>query len=225
MVFMKNFIPLHKNLKKFIAAVTLISVFGGYQLNQLINTLHDDFLRRTEKILAMERSLGEAATSLGRQIQEWKDMLLRINDTELYRKHRQAFLSYGNKVQVALKQTQIAMQADGMATDEIQQLLVEHQSLSSDYLFANSVLDPGQINSYLETDKLVIGVDRKLQQHLAILKSDIQRFSNQKLNEKLPAAENRYLLGLVGALSLIIMALAGYLFANRIQVDESKTTE
>ena len=214
---MEGYMPLAKYLKIFISAVTILSILGGYELSHLIDRTNDEYLQQTEKILEMERNLGDATTALGRQIQEWKDMLLRINDTELYSKHRQAFLGYSIKVQEALRRTQTAMQEEGMDTDEIQQLLVEHQSLGSDYLFANSVLDPGQINSYLKADKMVIGVDRTLQQHIAVVKSDIQRFSNQQLKEIMPAKLNRYLLGLLGALSLLFMALVGFLFATRFQ--------
>ena len=140
-------------------------------------------------------------------------MLLRLNDTELYNKHRQAFFAAGATVQEALQRTKYAMRDDGMDTGEIEQLVSEHQSLSSDYLFAKSVLNPKQIDSYLEADKLVIGVDRSLQHHISVVKNDIQHFSNQQL-KTMPAQENRRLLALAGAMSLLIMSLAGFFFAG-----------
>jgi hypothetical protein len=102
-----------------------------------------------------------------------------------------------------------------MDTGEIEQLLDEHRSLGSDYMFAKSALNPEQIKSYLETDKLVIGVDRKLQHHIAVVKTEIQRFSDQQLKETMPVGDNRYLLGLMGASSLLVMTLAGLIFAIR----------
>jgi hypothetical protein len=89
--------------------------------------------------------------------------------------------------------------------------------LGSDYVFAKSVLNPGQIKSYLVTDKLVIGVDRKLQHHIAAVKAEIQRFSDQQLKETMPMDENRYLLGLMGASSLLVMSIFGFVFASRFQ--------
>jgi hypothetical protein len=203
--------------KTFIAVVTLISIFGGYQLSQLIYRMNDNYLQRTEKILAMERSLNDATVALGSQIQEWKDMLLRVNDTELYNKHRQAFTEASVGVQEALMRTKMAMKNDGMDTGEIEQLLGEHQSLGSDYVFAKSVLNPEQIKSYLETDKLVIGVDRKLQHHIAVVKAEIQRFSDQQLKRAMPVDENPYLLGFMGAAALLVMSLVGFIFAIRFQ--------
>jgi methyl-accepting chemotaxis protein len=165
----------------------------------------------------MERSLNDATIALGSQIQEWKDMLLRVNDTELYNKHRKAFTEASVAVQEALMRTKMAMKNNGMDTGEIEQLLGEHQSLGSDYVFAKSVLNPGQIKSYLETDKLVIGADRKLQHHIAVVKTEIQHFSDQQLKKAMPVDENRYLLGLLGASSLLVMSLAGFIFASRFQ--------
>jgi hypothetical protein len=222
---MQYSVSVTKPFKAFLIAVTLLSIFGGYQLAQLIYRLNDYYLQRTEKILAIERSLGDANIALGRQIQEWKDMLLRVNDTELYNRHRQAFLDLGVGVNDALMRTKVAMQDDGMDTGEIEQLLGEHQSLLSDYLYAKFKLHPRQVDSYLETDKQVIGVDRKLQNHLAAVKTEIQHFSNQQMNETMPARGDRYLFGLLGALSLLFMALVGFVFASRFQVHAAGSAE
>jgi len=204
--------------------MALISIFGGYQLSQFIYKINVNYLQRTDKILAMERSLDEATVALSRQIQEWKDMLLRVNDTELYNKHKQAFTDANIAVQNAFMRTKMAMQDEGMDTEEIEQLLGEHQSLRSDYMLAKSRLNPLDINSYLESDQLVIGVDRKIQRHIAVVKAEIQHFSNQQLNKLVPAQGDRFMLGLVGALSLLIMSLVGLLFGSNFQSNKTRTT-
>lgn len=204
-----------KPSRLFIAVALLLSIFGGYQLSHLIDGMDETNLKRTEKILAMEGSIDDATIALGRQIQEWKDMLLRINDSELYSKHRQAFFDSSRKVQEALMRTMDAMRNDGMSTSDVEQLLLEHQALNSDYLFAKSALNPKSSNSYLEADKLVIGMDRGLQQHIAKVKSDIEGFTEQQLKQPIPMQGSRYLFGFVGALSLLVMSLVGFFFAHR----------
>ena len=216
---------LAKPFKIFILVMTLISVFGGYQLSQLVYRMNDYYLQRTEKILAMQGSIDDASIALGRQIQEWKDMLLRANDTELYSKHKKAFFAYSSDVQQALLSTVTAMKNAGMDTIEIEQLMIDHESLLSDYLLAKSRLNPMQIDSFREVDQQVVGVDRNLQKHIAAVKTEIQHFSNQQLNETMPAQGNRHLLGLVGALSLLFMALAGFVFASRFQAHATGTAE
>jgi len=214
---------LAKPFKIFILVIALLSVFGGYQLSQLIYRMNDYYLQRTEKILAMQGSIDDASIALGRQIQEWKDMLLRANDTELYSKHKKAFFAYSGDVQQALLNTVTAMKNAGMDTIEIEQLLIDHESLLSDYLLAKSRLNPLQIDSFREADQQVVGVDRNLQKHIAAIKTEIQHFSSQQLNETMPKQGSRHLLGLVGALSLLFMALAGFVFASRFQVHATGT--
>lgn len=222
---MSNSIYFGKPFKIFILVMMLLSFFGGYQLSQLIYRMNDYYQQRTEKILAMEGSINDATIALGRQIQEWKDMLLRANDTELYSKHKKAFFEYSSDVQQALQHTMSAMQNEHMDTVEIDQLLTDHQSLSSDYRMAKSMLNPLQIDSFREVDKQVVGIDRNLQKHLTAVKAEILLFSNQQLNETMPAQGNRYLLGLLGSLLLLFMALAGFAFACRFQVHTAVTTE
>lgn len=222
---MSNSIYFGKPFKIFILAMMLLSFFGGYQLSQLIDRMNDYYQQRTEKILAMEGSINDATIALGRQIQEWKDMLLRANDTELYSKHKKAFFEYSSDVQQALQHTMSAMQNEHMDTVEIDQLLTDHQSLSSDYRMAKSMLNPLQIDSFREVDKQVVGIDRNLQKHLTAVKAEILLFSNQQLNETMPAQGNRYLLGLLGSLLLLFMALAGFAFACRFQVHTAETAE
>ncbi len=110
------------------------------------------------------------------------------------------------------------MQNDGMDTGEIESLLTEHQLLLSDYLLARIMLNPGRVDSYHEVDTQIIGVDRNLQRHIAAVRADIEKFSRQQLNGTSRAQKDRFLLiGLLEALSLLIMSLAGIVFAGYFQ--------
>lgn len=202
----------------------LLSVFGGYQLSKLIYRVNSDYMQRTEKILAIERGLDDTTFALSRQIQEWKDMLLRANDTELYNKHRQAFFDASITLQEAFQRTKMAMKNDGIDTSEIEHMLSDNESLLSDYLSAKSMLNPQKIDSFRDVDKLVVGIDRHLQNDLVALETKIRHLSNQQLNEIMPAQGNRYLIGLFGACSLLFMASAGYVFATYTQSNKKKKT-
>lgn len=153
----------------FLVLMTLVSVFGGYQLSRLIYKMNDFPLQRAEQLLVIEKNLDDAAIELGIQIQEWKDMLLRANDAELYSKHRKAFADSSVDVQYALLRTKTAMQNAGLDAGldagVIDQLSIEHKTLVSNYLLAQTKLNPQQIDSSHAVDRQVIGVDRRLQQH------------------------------------------------------------
>ncbi len=221
---MKNSIYLDRPFKIFIMVMTLLSIFGGYRLSQLIDKINGDYLQRTEKILAMERSLDDATVAFSLRIQEWKDMLLRASDTELYNKHRQAFFIASTTLHVAFQHTKMAMQNDGMDTELIENMLHDNEMLLSDYLTAKSMLNPRQIDSFHEVDQQVIGVDRHLQDDLATLETEIRHYSDQQLSEIMPVHRRRYLIGLLGACSLLIMAIIGFAFASHIQSNRNKNT-
>lgn len=207
---------LPRHFKVFIAVMTLLSVLGGFLLSQLMFKTNDFYLQRTDRLLAMQGNLDDAAITLGRQIQEWKNMLLRASEKDLYNKHRQAFLDFSYGVQEALMRTKMAMQEAGMDTGEIDQLLGEHKMLLSDYMLAKIKLDPGRMDSFREADTQVVGIDRKLQHHIAVVRIDMDNFSRQQLYGPLPKQVNSFLLlGMLGASSLLVMSLLGVLFAMR----------
>lgn len=206
----------------FIASMALVSVFGGYQLSRLIRKINDSSLQRAEQVLVIETNLNDAAIQLTTQVQEWKNMLLRVDDVELYRNHRKAFLDSSVDVQYALLRTKAAMQDVGLDTGVIDQLSIEHKSLVSKYLRAHANLNPLQIESSHAVDRQVIGVDRRLQQRLAEVKADTERLAQQYFKGTLPEQGNRYwLAGLLGGSSLMVMALIGFVFAFRFLDDES----
>ncbi len=117
----KNFYSLPKVFIIFIAVMTLVSVFGGYQLTQLVYRLNNFSMQRTDHLLSVEKNLDDASIALGRQVQEWKDMLIRANDAELYIKHQKAFMNASVAVQEALLQTKNSMQGIGIDTGPIEQ--------------------------------------------------------------------------------------------------------
>lgn len=227
---MKRLLPDFGYLPKvfviFILLMTLVSTFGGYQLSRLVYKMIDLPMQRAEQLLIIEKNLDDAAILLGMQIQEWKDMLLRANNAELYSKHRKAFLDSSVDVQYALQRTKTSMQSIGLDAGEVDQLSAEHKSLVSTYVLALGKLETRQLKSSHAVDKQVIGVDRRLQQHLAEVKTGIELLAQQHLNGTLPGQENRYwLVGVLGASSLLVMALVGVIFAFRFMDIDSSTAE
>lgn len=217
---------LHRSFAIFFAVMTLVSVLGGYQLSRLLFQMNDSIQQRTDRLMVIEMSLDDAAIALGIQIQEWKDMLLRAGDEELYNKHRKAFQDSSVGVQFALLHSKDAMREVGLDTAVIDQLSKEHKALVSNYLLAQARLDPRKIASAHEVDKLVIGSDRSLQDRLAFVKDEVERLAQQQLRGEMPGAAKRYwLLGLLGASSLLIMALLGFVFAFRFHGHETGKVE
>lgn len=193
----------------------LLAMVGGYQLSRIFSQVNEAAAQRSVQLLEIEESLDEAAIGLGRQVQEWKDMLLRVNDKALYEKHQKAFKDSSVDVQFALLGAKGVMQNLGMDTAEIDRLIDEHKSLLSEYLLAYAKLKPEVKNSPNKVDMQIIGVDRKLQQDIEAVKAAISTFAkNQMYRVAETQSERNLRVGLLGATSLFFMALFGFIFAN-----------
>jgi methyl-accepting chemotaxis protein len=207
-------VSLRKAFLKFLVVIALLSALGGYQLSQLISKTNESSAQRSVLLLEIEEHLDDAAIDLARQVQEWKDMLLRAEDKELYGKHLAAFKEASIDVQYALLSAKQAMEAMGMDTGPIDHLMAEHKSVLSEYLAAYSKLDSRNEGSAGAVDKRIMGVDRGLQRDIAAVKDGISGFAREQLSGALYAESGRYLMwGLLGTVCLFFMALAGFGFA------------
>jgi hypothetical protein len=210
-----NPIYLSKAFLIFIAVLTMLAIAGGYQLSRIFSQVDLSAAQRSVRLLDIEESLDDAAIGLGRQVQEWKDMLLRANDKARYDSHQKAFRESSISVQYALLKAKTEMQDIGMDTADIDHLLAEHKSLLSEYLIAHSKLKPSVRDSSSQVDMLIVGVDRKLQHDIASVKEGISAFAKQQMYRTPETQGNRHLMiGLLGATSLFFMALFGFVFAR-----------
>lgn len=202
----------------FTLIVALLSVLGGYQLSQLVSRVNDSSAQRSVQLLEIEEDLDDAAIGLGRQIQEWKNMLLRSGDKPMYDKHQQGFKEASIAVQYALLKAKNSMQGIGMDTAAIDHLIGEHKSLLSEYLTAHTRLGAMAVESPGTVDRQVVGVDRRLQTEITTVKDGISDFAKRQMFRMPETQGNRYLLiGLLGASSLFFMALLGFVFGRFLQ--------
>lgn len=210
----------------FTLIVALLSVLGGYQLSQLVSRVNDSSAQRSVQLLEIEEDLDDAAIGLGRQIQEWKNMLLRSGEKPMYDKHQQGFKEASIAVQYALLKAKNSMQGIGMDTAAIDHLIGEHKSLLSEYLTAHTRLGAMAVESPGTVDRQVVGVDRRLQTEITTVKDGISDFAKRQMFRMPETQGNRYLLiGLLGASSLFFMALLGFVFGRFLQGRDGRAAE
>lgn len=215
-------IYLSKSFLAFISVMTMLAIAGGYQLSRLFTQVNQSATQRSVQLLNIEESLDDAAIGLGRQVQEWKDMLLRANDKVRYDSHQKAFRESSIGVQYALLEAKNTMQDIGMNTVNIDHLLAEHKSLLSEYLIAHSKLKPSVKESSSQVDMQIVGVDRKLQQDIASVKEGISAFAKQQMYRTPETQGKRHMMiGLLGATSLFFVAMFGFLFARLFTRNEN----
>ncbi|MBU0689336.1 MAG: hypothetical protein KJ850_07335 [Gammaproteobacteria bacterium] len=210
---------LRSGVARFIALAVCLAALGGYLLSQLFLEVNVSSVKRSVQLLEIEEYLDDAAIGLGRQIQEWKDMLLRANDSALYTKHQQGFKESSIAVQYALMKAKTDIFDIGMETADIDQLIAEHKSLLTEYMQAHTGLNPHEVDSRNKVDRKVLGIDRALQERIVQLKSAISEYAKQQLARAPQTQGDRAIMvGLLGAVSLMLMAGLGFVFAYRMRV-------
>ncbi len=208
---------LRKALVKFVAVMALLSILGGYLLSHLVFRMNDISAQRSVQLLEIEEYLDDAAITLGQQVQEWKNMLLRSDKKDLYARHLEAFKESSVGVQYALRNARRTMQEVGMDTAEVDYLISEHRSMLAKYVQAFSRLDPQSVDSINEVDRHIMGVDRDLQTQITTVKDAASKFAKQQLSGTSYAEQHRYtMLGILGAVCLFLMSLLGLVLGYRL---------
>lgn len=96
------------------------------------------------------------------QVQEWKNMLLRGHDKELFTKYWSAFEHNEAKVAGHLQQLVDLCRKEDFLLDLAQKLVAEHAQLKQRYREALTRFRPEDPHSIWEVDKMVRGVDREM---------------------------------------------------------------
>jgi methyl-accepting chemotaxis protein len=151
------------------------------------------------------------------QIQEFKNILLRGEDIDLFKKHNEAFKQRREAVQVGLDEVSTAMEQAGMDKSATEELLLAHSELSFRYGEAAKMVKGMGLAAATEADRSVRGLDRQTSQGLIDLRAAIDKFAAQRAQERgeqigQTVGTARVLMGLVtllGGLSVLLAVLFG----------------
>ncbi|MBF0588355.1 MAG: CZB domain-containing protein [Magnetococcales bacterium] len=137
--------------------------------------------------------IQKAATEFGRQIQEWKNTLLRgvkakppLNDFKYYKRFRKRH----DTVQSYLKEARPYLSQLGLATTSLDQLIEAHSKLAPQYIQAvDNNYRIGHIPGIFQTDKAVKGMDRPSAKGMDQLVKEVLTVTEQVRIEALEQAE------------------------------------
>ena len=163
------------------------------------------------KALKLLDSLRQTQTSFQRQVQEWKDILLRGNDPELYAKYYGAFEMRAAEVRQILAQMRKQAQELGMDTRDIDSLLAAHAELHGKYLEALKSFNPAHATAGQEVDSLVRGIDRSTSEAMDTLSQKVVGFaakSAETSNREVAAKDSATKWQTVSALAIALPLLA-----------------
>jgi len=210
-----------------IALVTVIGLFTLFSIWS-INRAWTLGILETAELQNLSREALDSQVNFKVQIQEWKNVLLRGDESALLEKHLASFRSHAKKTEEDLGRVSAGATKLGFKgeVERAEALSKEHETLTVRYeaalaeergLSKTITLDMASL-----IDKSVRGADRDLEAGIGKLSADIAAISDDRRNALLLQMQDRYaslrlfILGVIG-LSLVITAyvLAGALRATR----------
>lgn len=143
-----------------VAMVTLgVGLWGVYALDRS-NTRLEQTAATDRQLLEVVDHAREAQVRFKIQVQEWKNVLIRGSDRQLFEKHFKAFQDEETRVRQKLELAKKTMQTLGLETAAIDKLLAEFREMGVKYRTAVKLFDAANPESYKIVDAAVRGVDR-----------------------------------------------------------------
>ncbi|HTD03930.1 methyl-accepting chemotaxis protein [Undibacterium sp.] len=130
------------------------------------NALSDSDARNTETmqkgavVTQAVNTARKAQVEFKKEVQEWKDLLIRGNDGAAFKKHSEAFVKQGESTQNNLLQLKSLFAQLKLDVQPIEDALTTHRQLQGKYLEALKQYDQANQNSAQLVDGLVKGMDR-----------------------------------------------------------------
>jgi len=158
----------------FVIVFTLSIISFSWITFKNSNEKYKNKLQATAEYINLVDEARQAQVDFKKQVQEWKNTLLRGRDTESFKKYYSQFSQENNNVQTQLLKLKEDMTKRGMDTSSVDTLLNTHKDLYNKYNKAIQSYDQNNIESYRIVDGLVNGMDRKPTDDMDALVKQIQ---------------------------------------------------
>ena len=155
--------------------ITLLTLVGHMLLGLSENEAHAiAALKRVSAEELAANTARKAELSFKKQVQEWKNILLRGQDTASFEKYRSAFAQEGAATSLHLNALAPMVNELYQSSNDVYTAIQEHKRLQENYLEALRSFEPGKADSYLGVDKRVLGMDRELTLKIARISDAMQ---------------------------------------------------
>lgn len=141
-------------------AATLIVGLEGWRALSTTHALQIQSTKTLNQYSHAADTARVAQVEFKKQVQEWKDLLLRTSDAATLAAHQQAFIAQADRTTAALQRLKNEMTVLGVNLDGVDDAIATHESLQTSYLDALRHFDVADANSPHVVDALVKGIDR-----------------------------------------------------------------
>jgi len=165
--------------------VAVIGGLGFVGLKRTITQAQDinQQIKDHGRFLAQSIDLARSAQlDFKKQVQEWKDTLLRGNDPQLFKKYSDQFTQREASVEQDLTALRELFAKAGTDTKRVEESLQEHQRLGGLYREALTHYDAAKADSCFVVDKLVKGIDRPATDAIDAIVQQVEQFEADTTN-------------------------------------------
>ena len=168
----------------------------------------------------------EAQVSFQRQVQEWKNILLRGKSEDEYNRYLAQFNAQNETVTKQLSQVAEAMRTAELDLKLLDSIKVAHASLMPKYMAGLKLYDRANPISYQLVDTAVRGIDRDTSSNLDKLVATIEKSEKERVDKIKNDADrtaNLATLFFSGLLALILIVATGAFFIAKTLVSNVTT--
>ncbi|MBW8078265.1 MAG: PAS domain-containing protein, partial [Gallionella sp.] len=163
-------------LNRIAIALVLVSLVAGVLVYRLVGNVGEEAVSGTQAYIELDREQNDAESAFHRQIQEWKDMLLRGSEPQAYRQYYSALQSRQDEVQLHLKHLSEKLAQYGIPTAQVTLIRQAHLALRDRYEDALTRFPlANNPDNYRRIDALVRGADRQLDGDLEALRHTVMQ--------------------------------------------------
>lgn len=166
----------------------IVALFSLYYADQG----HRQTVQTLQDLDEASREAGTAQVAFKRQVQEWKNLLLRGHGAQDYTRYREAMQAQSERVETALAALASAPGTPAALAERASAARALHERIQADYEAAAAAFEEAGRRDPVAVDARVRGVDRELDQALDALAEQLRAALGKALQEARVAAERRY---------------------------------
>jgi len=192
----------------------LIIVIGLYSLIAIVEMnkrLHESVLEGQRMVKTIDTA-RLAQVHFKKQVQEWKNILLRGNDRDLFERHVRAFDGEDRQVNEYLQSLSNIAITTGLSVPEIAEAIKIHEQLGHKYRDALKDYNHSDLKSAVLVDKTVRGIDRVPTDQIDAIVGMIMTQADKRLRAMETVAKTQMEAYRSLSLFLIILVVAGICF-------------
>lgn len=182
-------------------------------------SLEKDLLSQSESSINAVDTARYAQVSLKKQVQEWKDILLRGEDPEKLEKYTKGFNEEEENVKKSLLKLK-TLTPDQSIHTEIDQFLSVHQTLGEQYRNGLEIYKSTSTEKYKAGDKAVKGIDRQPTQDLDKIVQDVQA-EGKKIDEMIQTRQSKLTWIIILSSLVVILLVSGLIVMVSLSIQRS----